>query len=202
VADALLRIAMGGGPMRPSGFLDDTPALQATRYMDVPVLGTLEEIDRVPHDALIVAVGDNRARRQIYLRLAAQGRRFATVVHPTAAVPLDFEIGPGSYLGAKAVVGIATRVGANCIVNGAGVLGHHNRVGDHAHLGPAVHSTRDVRIGEGTMIGVGANIVSGISIGAWSVVGAGSLVTRDIPGGVVAYGAPARVVRGASGVSQ
>jgi acetyltransferase EpsM len=202
VADALLRIASTDARMRPAGFLDDTPALQGANYQGVPVLGPVEAIDRVPHDAVIVAVGDNRARRDIYLRLSAQGRRFATVVHPTATVPLDFEIGPGSYLGAKAVVGIATRVGANTIVNGAGCLGHHNHVGDHVHLGPAVHSTRDVRIGEGAMIGVGANVISGISIGAWSVVGAGSLVTGDVPDGVVAYGSPARVVRSASGAAQ
>lgn len=202
VADALLRIGSIDARMHPAGFLDDTPALLGTNYRGVPVLGPLAAIDRVPHDAVIVAVGDNRARRDIFLRLSAQGRRFATVIHPTATVPLDFELGPGSYLGANAVVGVATRIGTNTIVNGAGCLGHHNHVGDHVHLGPAVHSTRDVRIGDGTMIGVGANIISGISIGAWSVVGAGSLVTRDVPDSVLVYGSPARVVRAISGAAQ
>ncbi|MGI8675847.1 MAG: hypothetical protein ACR2JT_02825 [Nocardioidaceae bacterium] len=37
----------------------------------------------------------------------------------------------------------------------------------------------------------------GVSIGPDTVVGAGAVVTKDLPGGVLAVGNPARVVRGA-----
>lgn len=44
-------------------------------------------------------------------------------------------------------------------------------------------------------LGGGAIVCPGVTIGADTVVGAGSVVTRDLPSGVIAVGAPARVVR-------
>ena len=52
------------------------------------------------------------------------------------------------------------------------------------------------RLGRGVTVGAGATIVDSITIGRDSVIGAGSVVTRNVPPGVVAYGVPARVVRG------
>ena len=40
-------------------------------------------------------------------------------------------------------------------------------------------------------------VLPGVSIGPDTVIGAGSVVTRDIPGGVVALGNPARISRDA-----
>jgi hypothetical protein len=44
-------------------------------------------------------------------------------------------------------------------------------------------------------IGAGATVLDKITIGPGSIIGAGSVVTRAIPAGVVAYGAPAKVIR-------
>jgi len=44
-------------------------------------------------------------------------------------------------------------------------------------------------------IGTGAIILSGVTIGEGAVVGAGSVVTKDIPGGAIAAGNPARIVK-------
>lgn len=52
-----------------------------------------------------------------------------------------------------------------------------------------------VHIGTNVWIGSGAQIMPGVTIGDDTVIGAGSVVTRDIPSGAVALGAPCRVVR-------
>lgn len=44
-------------------------------------------------------------------------------------------------------------------------------------------------------IGTGAIILSGITIGEGAVVGAGAVVTKDVPGGVIVAGNPARVIK-------
>jgi maltose O-acetyltransferase len=41
----------------------------------------------------------------------------------------------------------------------------------------------------------GVIVCPGVTIGDDTVVGAGSVVTRDLPAGVVAFGAPAKVQR-------
>jgi len=52
-----------------------------------------------------------------------------------------------------------------------------------------------VRIGNRVWIGAGSIILGGVTIGDGTTIGAGSIVTRDIPGMVVAVGQPARVLR-------
>jgi maltose O-acetyltransferase len=52
-----------------------------------------------------------------------------------------------------------------------------------------------IRIGDNVWLGAGAIVCPGVTIGNDSVVGAGAVVTRDLPEGVVAVGAPARVLR-------
>lgn len=52
-----------------------------------------------------------------------------------------------------------------------------------------------VTIGEDVWVGGGALILPGVTIGARTAVGAGSVVTRDLPGNVLAAGNPCRVIR-------
>lgn len=52
-----------------------------------------------------------------------------------------------------------------------------------------------VVIGDNVWIGTGVRIMPGVEIGSNTVVGAGSVVTKSLPGGVVAAGVPARILR-------
>jgi maltose O-acetyltransferase len=54
---------------------------------------------------------------------------------------------------------------------------------------------KPIEIGSDVWVGGGAIICPGVKIGSKTVIGAGSVVTRDIPGGVVAVGNPCRVIR-------
>ena len=86
-------------------------------------------------------------------------------------------------------------------------IGDHTLIGPNVTIATANHPiepelrirglqyNRDVHIGDNVWIGAGVTIVPGVSIGNDSVIGAGSVVTRDIPEGVVAVGAPCRVLR-------
>ncbi len=52
-----------------------------------------------------------------------------------------------------------------------------------------------VFIGKGSWIGANTIILPGVRIGENTVIGAGAVVTKSIPGGVVAVGNPARVIK-------
>ena len=54
---------------------------------------------------------------------------------------------------------------------------------------------KPIALGDNVWLGGGVIVCPGVSIGENAVVGAGSVVTRDLPGNVVAVGNPARVVR-------
>ena len=52
-----------------------------------------------------------------------------------------------------------------------------------------------VKIGKNCWLGAGVIVLPGVTIGDNTVVGAGSVVTKDLPGGVVAVGNPCRILR-------
>ena len=53
----------------------------------------------------------------------------------------------------------------------------------------------DIVLEDGVWLATGVTVSAGVTIGRGTVVAAGSVVTRDLPPGVLAAGAPARVVR-------
>ncbi len=52
-----------------------------------------------------------------------------------------------------------------------------------------------IGLGDNVWLGGGVIVLPGVTIGPDTVVGAGAVVSRDLPAGVLAVGAPARVVR-------
>lgn len=192
VADVLLFLADQGRPVAVAGFVDDDPSLHGRRIYGLPVHGPLDAIPTIPHDCLMMGIGRNSTRRQIYDRLCAAGETFTQVIHPSVVLSRDVIVGPGSYVGAYAVASVQTEIGANVIFNGTSCLGHHNRIGNHCHIAPGVTTTGHVSLGEGAMLGVGAKVLPGVSIGAWSVVGGGALVREDVPERTTVVGVPAR----------
>lgn len=89
----------------------------------------------------------------------------------------------------------------------------HIYVGDFCQIGPNVvlataghpidpalreqglQFNAPIRVGRNCWLGAGVLVMPGVTIGDNTVVGAGSVVTRDLPGNVVAAGAPCRVLR-------
>ena len=198
VADILLQRQNQAEDVSLLGYLDDNPKLAGKRPLGVPVLGPIAGLASISHDAVVIAIGDNRTRRRLYGILQYQGERFANACHPSAAIAPDVPVGPGSMVCAGVVVNPGAVIGANVVLNTGCTVDHHNRIGDHAHIAPGVHLGGDVTIGEGAFLGISATVIPGRAVGAWAMVGAGSVVTKDIADGATAVGVPARVVRAQS----
>jgi len=195
VADVLLRMREAGAGLTPVGYLDDDPAHAGQTLLGLPVLGAIGHLSAVPHDVLVVAIGDNSTRQELFAVLQGEGESFTVARHPRAVIAPDVQIGQGSVICAGVIVNPGTVVGANVILNTGCTVDHHNHIGDHVHVAPGVHLGGDVTIGEGALVGIGATVMPQRRIGKWSVVSAGSLVHTDLPDRVVAAGVPARVVR-------
>ena len=193
VADILLQSWTGDGKLRPIGFVDDA-ASRREAPLGLPILGTIAALRTIDHDGIVVAIGDNRRRADVFAALLAAGERPVVARHPSAIVAADVRIGAGTVLCAGAIVNPATEIGRNVILNTGATLDHHNRIGDHAHLAPGVHTAGDVQVGEGALVGIGAVLLPGRRIGAWSVVGAGGAVHRDVHERTKVVGVPARVM--------
>lgn len=86
-------------------------------------------------------------------------------------------------------------------------IGHNTLIGPNCSLYTVNHAIdpderergfckdSPIYIGSRVWLGGNAVIMPGVSIGDDSIIGAGSVVTKDIPGGVIAVGNPCRVLR-------
>ncbi len=192
VADILLRVYEGGARWKPIGFLDDDSSLIGTAIMGLPVLGNISGLREVNHDAIVVTIGNNRTRAQIFRSAQEEGERFVNAVHPTAVLAQDVRLGEGVMVCAHAVVNTGTVIGDNVILNTGCTVDHHNHIASHTHVAPGGHLGGNVRLGEGAMIGIGSAVIPGRFVGEWAVVGAGAAVVKDIPPHSTAVGVPAR----------
>lgn len=180
------------------GFLDDSPALHGRTVSGAPVVGGFAEVERHPGAQIIVCTGhpgNFGSKRKIVERLDLPAERYATLVHPAAALAASCELGHGTVVLAGVVATVDVRVGAHVGVMPQVVLTHDDEVADYAILAAGVRLAGGVRIGPGAYIGSGALVREGREVGAGALVGMGAVVTRDVPAGEVWIGAPARFVR-------
>jgi bifunctional UDP-N-acetylglucosamine pyrophosphorylase/glucosamine-1-phosphate N-acetyltransferase len=125
----------------------------------------------------------------------------------------DVEVGPYSHLRPGAYLSAGVHVGNFAEIKnarlGPGVkMGHMSYLGD-AEVGEGTNigagtitcnfdgeSKHRTVIGRNAFIGSDTMLVAPVSLGDGARTGAGSVVTKDVPAGAVAIGAPARVMRG------
>jgi acetyltransferase-like isoleucine patch superfamily enzyme len=127
-----------------------------------------------------------------------------TLLEPNCWLTLSpsarIEIGRGCFLNRGVMLAAMDRI----------EIGDHVMFANHCFVGDADHRYDDadrpitwqgfssqgpVRIGSNCWFGVGCVVTSGVEIGERCVVGANSVVTENLPRGVIAAGAPARVIR-------
>lgn len=195
VADALRQARKAGALDQLSEvfFLDEDATLDGSRVLDLRVIAG-EAVEVESFDAFVVAIGDNRRRREVFDRHAVR-HEAQTVRHPASVLASDVIVEPGCMIMAGVIVNTGTRIGRNTILNTGCSIDHHASIGDHVHIAPGVRTGGNVTVGEGAFVGVGAVLLPGVAIGAWATVGAGAVVLRDVPPGVTVVGNPARQVR-------
>jgi sugar O-acyltransferase (sialic acid O-acetyltransferase NeuD family) len=192
---------MDAGDVKLLGHLDDNIALHGTEVDGVPVLGGCDLVHGLPEARVVICVGnpgDYAARARLVRRLDLPADRYATVIHPTAAVSATSEVGPGSVLLAHCVLTAAVRVGAHVAVMPHVVLTHDDVVEDFATIASGARLGGGVRLERGAYVGSGALVRQGAAVGAWSLIGMGSTVLGDVPPGEVWAGNPARQLREAA----
>lgn len=158
----------------------------------IPVKREIDETDDI---SFIVAIGDNKVRKEKYERCLSRGWRPATIIHPTAVVAGDVTVGRGTVIFAGAIINAATTIGENCIINTGATIDHDCRIGSHVHVAPGCHLAGDITIGEGTLLGIGAVAIPKVKIGSWVIAGAGAAIVDNVEDRDTVAGVPARTLK-------
>jgi len=150
------------------------------------------------HEFNLLAPSDIHKQREIIIKLLGKTNGLFTITAPFwCDYGYNIEIGENFYVNhnciildaAKVVFGDNMFIGPHC---GFYTAGHPIDMGRRS-LG--LEYASPITIGNNVWIGGGVQVMPGVIIGDNSVIGAGSVVTRSIPGNVVAVGNPCRVLR-------
>lgn len=178
------------------GFIDDDRELHGGRLKGHEILGGVDWLDRDTPPAVAVAVGSPAGRHRAVEALTAIGHRdHATLVHPTAWLGDDVELGVGSIVLAGVTASIDITIGAYACLNKNCVIGHDAKLGDFVTVSPGASISGFVEIGTGADVGANSVIVQDHTLGEWSVLGAGAVMCDDLPANATAVGVPACVIK-------
>lgn len=145
------------------------------------------------HD-FIIAMGQTLARRRIATTLETQGATLATMIHPSAVIADEVEIGAGTALIAGAIVNPGTQIGQHCTLNTACGVDHDCRLHSGVQIGPGARLCGGVTCRQDAYVGAGAVVVEGQTIGAGAIIGASATVLSPVPPGTTVVGTPAREI--------
>jgi sugar O-acyltransferase (sialic acid O-acetyltransferase NeuD family) len=143
----------------------------------------------------VIALGDNKERKELFTRLSSIGFKIPSIIHPSAIIEKDAVLGNGCVICMGVKIGTLVSIGKNCVVYTGSIIDHEVKIGNHVYISPGCNIAGRVTIGEGSFVGIGSNIKEKITVGKNAVIGAGSVVIRDIGDNLTVAGVPAKTIR-------
>ena len=179
------------------GLLDDSPDAQGKEIMGFPVVGIVEEMDKLfpKTTGYIISIGNNSVRRKISKILKNRGYEHINAISKSAMISKHASIGKGVIINPGAAIHPDATIEDDVVIGMNATISHDSIVKAGVHLSPGVHITGNVTVGEQADLGAGVVVIPGKIIGRDTIVGAGAVVTKDLAEGIVAVGAPAREIK-------
>ena len=140
----------------------------------------------------IGSTGDATRRIAVFDTFRTRGFRFTRVIHPSAVIAADTEIGEGAQIMAGAVIQPGCRIGGNAIVNTGARIDHDCDIGEHVHVAPGAILCGAVMVGARSHVGAGAVIIQTVTVGNNCLIAAGAAVTSNLTSHARVAGVPAR----------
>lgn len=178
------------------GFIDDYKKDQSDNFMDYPILGGEESIEK--HYNKDIYFFNNvlmpKDRKLVSDKLSKFEVRYVTLISPS--IDTDFiEIGYDCIISEGAQLGANTIIGNHVVIRKNSLVNHDCILEDYVFVGPGAIICGGVKIEEGAFIGAGAVIKNDITIHSQSFVGMGAVVNRSIKKGDVVASMPAKSVK-------
>ncbi|ABM00451.1 pilin glycosylation protein [Shewanella amazonensis] len=160
--------AMMSGDWQIIDFLDDSYPSH-TGPVQFKVIGKTDSFASFSsqYDGVVVAIGNNRIRKDKIESVLLSGANLVNIFHPKAFVSPLAKVGRGALVMAGAVVGAFATIGVGCILNPNAVADHDTAMGDYSHLGVGAVMAGTSLLGVGAWVLPGAALSYGESVADW-----------------------------------
>jgi sugar O-acyltransferase (sialic acid O-acetyltransferase NeuD family) len=182
------------------GVIDSVHEIGTFRF-GYEVLGRVDDLISLQQkyniEGGIISIGDNWSRYAVYNQIIklVPDFIFVNAIHPSVIIGNTTKLGSGIVAMAGCIFNPLATIGNFTFFATGAQVEHDNVIHDFSSISAGSITGGYVILGKFSAITLGVTILDRIEIGENTVVGAGSLVTKSLPDNVLAYGAPAQIIR-------
>ncbi|MDE6741435.1 MAG: acetyltransferase [Muribaculaceae bacterium] len=174
------------------GFLDDKSDALECYPGYPPIISNVEDFIPDDNDIFICALGDVRYKRKYVNMILEKGGRFINLIHPTAYISQNSNLGKGCIICAYTRISCDVTIGDFNTFQPFCMVGHDVKIGDYCHFNTYSFLGGFVSIENESTLHTGAVIHPHKSIGTNCIVGAGSIVIKNVKSNTTVFGNPAK----------
>lgn len=173
------------------GFIDDNIHSLDGFHNYPSMLGTIAEYVPQKNDVFVSSIGGG-ARKKCIESVVSKGGQFITLIHSTARIGSNVQIGEGTTIGAFTTIGADAKVGKYNMIQSYSVIGHDSQIGNYNRIDTHVTLVGGTIVEDEADIHTGAMISHNVVIETHSRVAACSFVIRKVKSGTTVMGNPAK----------
>lgn len=178
------------------GFLEGNVSFLPEKYTLMPdkVLNNVCDYELEKDDVFIIAIANSKIKSEIASILYRKGAEFINIIHKTAIVFPDAEMGEGVIMCPFTIATCNTKIGDHVMFNLYSSIGHDSSIGNYSSVMCYVDISGNVQVGNCTFWGNCSLAIPGTKIDENVTVGAGAVVIKDISKGKTVVGVPAKCI--------
>ena len=184
-------------PYKVVAFSAEHDFLKKKELFGLPVV-PFEDVERLyppRNHKVFVAVSFtelNRVRTRLLREAKRKGYAPVSYVSSRAFVWGNVQVGENCFIFENTVVQHRSKLGNNVIVWSGSIICHRTTIGDNTFVGPHVVISGYCEVGKNCFLGANTSTADELRIGKDCVTGVGTVVVRNLEGGKVYVGNPAR----------
>lgn len=173
------------------GFIDDNIHALDGYPNYPPIIDTIKDYQPQQDDVFVSSIG-GASRRACMEEIIRRGGEFIELIHNTARIYNNAQLGKGNFIGAFSVIGNDAVIGDYNIIQSYTVIGHDVKMGNWNRIDTHVTCVGGIIIEDDVNIHTSAVINHNVTVGTGAHVGALSFVIRKVKPGTTVCGNPAK----------
>lgn len=173
------------------GFIDDNLHALDGFPSYPPIIGTIKDYIPEANDVFISSMG-GASRKSCMQEIVNKGGNFIELIHKTARIYTNAQLGHGNFIGAYTVIGNDAVVGDYNMIQSYTVIGHDAIIGNWNRIDTHVTCVGGIVVEDDVNIHTGAILNHNVRVESGAHVGAGSFVIKKVKAGTTVFGNPAR----------